>query len=110
MKETTRGNDIKNALDEALTRAYVPLNRLVSVVIDGAPTMEGKRVELIGLMKCDSNFSEFLPMHCIIHREHLAAKYFKYEDVIKIVLKIVNFKHVNGKNLRQYRNFVEELE
>ena len=68
MKETTRGIDIKNALDKALTRANVPFNKLVSVVIDGAPAMEGKRVGLIGLMKCDSNFPEFLAIHCIIYR------------------------------------------
>ena len=60
MKETTCGIDIKSALDKALTIANVPLNKLVNVAIDGAPAMEGKRVELIGLMKCDSNFSEFL--------------------------------------------------
>ena len=65
MKVTTRGIDIKNPLDKALTRVNVPLNKLVSVATDGAPAMEGKRVELIGLMKCDSNFSEFLPIHCI---------------------------------------------
>ena len=65
MKETTRGIDIKNAFDKALIRANVLLNKLVRVVIDGAPAMEGKRVESIELMKCDSNFSEFLPIHCI---------------------------------------------
>ena len=58
----------------------MPLNKLVSVATDGAPTMEGKRVGLIGLMRCDSKFPEFLPIHYIIHREHLAAKYFRYED------------------------------
>ena len=46
----------------------------------------------------------------IIHREHLAAKHFRYEDVIKTVLEIVNFIRVNGKNHRQFRNFEEELE
>ena len=65
MKETTRGIDKKNAFEKALTRAYVPLNKLVRVVIDGAPTMEGKHVESIGLTKFDSNFSELLPIHCI---------------------------------------------
>ena len=65
MRETTRGINIKNSLNEALTRANVPLNKLISVVIDGAPAMEGKRIQSIGLMKCDSNFSEFLPIHCI---------------------------------------------
>ena len=79
IREITRGDDIKNALDEALTRFHVPLNKLVSVATDGAPAMVGERVEFIGLMKCDPNFSEFLPMHCIIHREHPAAKHFRYE-------------------------------
>ena len=60
IRETTRGVDIKNALDEAFTRFHVPLNKLVSVATDGAPTMVGKRVGLIGLMKCDPNFPEFL--------------------------------------------------
>ena len=38
----------------------------------------GKPVRLIGLMNFNSNFSKFLPTHCIIYCEHLAAKYFKY--------------------------------
>ena len=69
IRETTRGVDIKNAFDEVLTRFHVPPNKLVSVATDGAPAMEGKRVGLIGLMKCDPNFPEFLPIHCIIHRQ-----------------------------------------
>ena len=110
IRETTRGVDIKNALDEAFTRFHVPLNKLVSAATDGAPTMVGKRVGLIGLMKCDPNFPEFLPTHCIIHREHLAAKHFRYEDVIKTVLEIVNFIRVNGENHKQFSNFAKELE
>ena len=110
IRETTRGVDIKNALNEALTRFHVVLNKLVRVATSGAPKMVGKRVGLTGLMKCDPNFPEFLPIHCIIHREHLATKHFRYEDVIKTVLQIVNFIRVNGKNHRHIRNFVEELE
>ena len=41
IRETTRGVDIKNALDETLTRSHVPLNKLVSVATDGAPAMVG---------------------------------------------------------------------
>lgn len=110
LKETTRGVDIKNALDRTLTNADVPLNKLVSVATDGAPAMVGKNVGLIALMKSDPSFPEFLPVHCIIHREHLAARYFKYEDVMKSVLEIVNFIRLNGKTHRQFRNFIEELE
>ena len=102
LKKTTRGADTKNALDEAFTRFHVPFNKLVSVVTDGAPAVVGKHVGLIGLMKCNPNFPEFLPIHCIIHRKHLAAKHFRYEDVIKTVLEMVNFICTNGKNTDNY--------
>ena len=101
LKKTTRGADIKNALDKAFTRFHVPLSKLVSVATDGAPAVVGKRIGLIGLMKYDPNFPEFLPIHCIIHHKRLAAKHFRYEDVIKTVLEMVNFICVNGKNHRQ---------
>ena len=110
IKKTTRGADIKNAHDKAFTRFHMPLNKLVSVATDGAPAVVGKRVGLIRLMKCDPNFPKFLPIHCIFHSKHLAEKHFTYEDVIKTVLEIVNFICVKGKNHRQLRNFVEELE
>ena len=109
IRETTRGVDIENALDEALKRFHVPLNKLVSVASDGALAMMGKRVGSIGLVKCHPNFPEFLPIHCIIHRQHLAAIHFRYEDVIVTVLDIVNFIRLDGKNHRQFGNFVEEL-
>ena len=65
---------------------------------------------LIGLMKSDLNFPDFHPLHCVIHREHLVEKYFKYEAVINTVIEIVNFIRTNGKTHREFRNFVEDLE
>ena len=65
MRETTRGINIKNALDEAVTRANVSLNKLVSVATNGAPAIMGEHIGLIGLMKYDSNIPEFFPMRCI---------------------------------------------
>ena len=67
IRETILEVDVKNALDEALTRFHLHLNKLVSAATDGAPAMMGKRVELIGLMKCDPNYPEFLSIHSIIH-------------------------------------------
>ncbi|CAI9717898.1 Hypothetical predicted protein [Octopus vulgaris] len=98
LKETTHGVDIKNALDKTITNADVRLNKLVSVATDGTPAMGGKKLRLIALN--DPRFPEFLPVHYIIHREHLAARYFKYEDVMKSVLEIVNFMRLNGKTRR----------
>lgn len=96
LKETTGGD----TLDRTLGNTDVPLNKLVSVVRYGAHAMVGKNVLLVALMKSHPSFPEFLHVHWIIHREHLAARYFKYEDVIC----------ANGKAHRWFRNFIEELE
>ena len=110
LRDTTKGRDIFEAVLACFGEYELDLARLISVTTDGAPAMVGKHNGLIGLMKSDPNFPEFFPLHCIIHREHLVAKYFKYEDVIKTVIEIVNFIRVNAKNHRQFRNFVEDLE
>ena len=84
-KETTRGVDIEKALDEILMKAEIPLNKFVSVATDGAPAMVGRNAGLIALIKNDSSYPDFLPIHCIIHRENLISRYFKYEDIMKTV-------------------------
>ena len=53
-------------------------------------------------MKLDPKFPKFFPLDCIIHCKHLVAKDFKYENVMKTVIEIVNFIHVNGKNHLQF--------
>ena len=112
LKDTTKGVDIKNAIDSVLSEHIPPecLHKLVSIATDGAPAMLGKHSGMIALMMKDNNYPEFLPIHCVIHREHLAAKYFKYEHVMKTVLEIVNCIRSNAKTHRQFRNFVEELD
>lgn len=110
LKETTRGIDIKTALDEVMDKFVLVRNKLVSVATDGAPAMVGKNQGLIGLLKKDPNIPNFLSFHCIIHREHLIVKYFKYDNVWNIVLKIVNFIRTNGKTHYQFKNFLEEMQ
>ena len=109
LKDTTRGIDFKNSLDTVLSNTGIPLNNLVSVATDGAPAMIGKNIGLVGLLKTDPKIPDFLSIHCIIHREYLVAKYFKYENVIKIVLKIVNYIRASSKNHRKFKNFLEDL-
>ncbi|XP_067144229.1 general transcription factor II-I repeat domain-containing protein 2-like [Centruroides vittatus] len=109
LQESTRGVDIKNELDSIMKTFDVPLNKLVSIATDGAPAMLGKKIGLIGLLRDDSQIPQFIPIHCIIHREHLVTKYLKYPDVMKTVLHIVNYIRTNAKNHRQFKNFLEEL-
>jgi hypothetical protein len=110
LKETTRGVDVKKALDDILNEAGVPKEKLVSVATDGAPAMVGKNLGLVGLIRSDPSYPDFLPIHCIIHREHLTAKHFNFENVMKTVLEIVNFIRSNAKTHRQFKIFIAELE
>ncbi|CAM5073406.1 unnamed protein product [Eretmochelys imbricata] len=43
LKETTCSIDVKNALDKAFTHADIQLDKLVSIAMDGAPVMVGKK-------------------------------------------------------------------
>ena len=94
LKDTIKGVDIKNAINSVLSKNCIPpecLIKLVSMATNGAPAMLGKHSGVITLIIKDDNYPEFLPIHCVIHHEHLIAKYFKYDHVMKTVLKIVNF-------------------
>ncbi|XP_071055109.1 general transcription factor II-I repeat domain-containing protein 2A-like [Onthophagus taurus] len=109
LRETTRGIDIKNAFNMVLNNFHLPIDKLVSVATDGAPAMTGKNQGLIGLLKSDPKIPKFVPIHCIIHREHIISKYLKFENVWNIVLKVIHFIRVNAKTHRQFKNFLEEL-
>jgi hypothetical protein len=43
------------------------------------------------------------------YRERLVTEYLKYPDVMRTVLHIVNYIRTNGKNLREFKSFLEEL-
>ena len=47
--------------------------------------MLSTKISLIWLLRDDSQIPEFIPIHCIIHQEHLVTKYLKYPDVMKAV-------------------------
>jgi hypothetical protein len=57
LKETTKGIDIKNALNKALLNAQLPLHKLVSIAADGAPPMVGKNTGLVGQLRQDPQLS-----------------------------------------------------
>ncbi|XP_065658189.1 general transcription factor II-I repeat domain-containing protein 2-like [Hydra vulgaris] len=102
LKDTICGVDIKEALETVLVKANAPINKLVSIVTDGAPAMVGKHFGLIGLLKSDPKYPEFIPVHCLIHREHLVVKHFNFSIVLKSVSEIVNYIQSNAKNHRQF--------
>ena len=77
LMNTTNGVDKENAIDSVLSESTPPecLVKLASVATDGAPVMLGKHSGVIALITKDDNYPVFVPIHCVIHIEELAAKY-----------------------------------
>jgi len=61
--------------------------------------MVGCKNRLIGHLKNDTNFPDLILFHCILHRVHLTAKYFKYNHVIDMVLNIVIYIRSSAKHI-----------
>ncbi len=53
---------------------------------------------------------DLLKFHCIIHQEALCAKSAGLADVMKVVVKTINFILSRGLNYRQFRNLLDEIE
>ena len=58
--ETTRGIDVRNALDEIMNRFELLRNKLVRVATDGASAMMGKNLHLNGLFNNDPKIPCFV--------------------------------------------------
>lgn len=84
--------------------------KLIRVATDVATSMVGKNVGLSGLLKKEESIPDFIPIHCIVHREHLNAKNFNFEHMFTPVIKIVNFIRTSAKNHLQFQNFIDELD
>ena len=72
ISENTKGEDIMNELKREFIRLSINFGNIVSVIIDRAPSMIGKIIEILKLLKQDQNLVEF---HCIIQQEALCVKF-----------------------------------
>lgn len=70
--------------------------KLSSVATDGASSMTGKTLGLVGLLQKHGIKCPFI--YCIIHQESLCVNQLKWKDAMKMVAKIMNA--VSGRNYR----------
>ena len=87
-------------------------NLLSPIGSDGAPNIIGKEVGAVKLL-----LNEVVPpqhrclsLHCIIHREFLCGKSLKYQNVMDVVVKVINFIRAKGLNHRQFKALFKELD
>ncbi|XP_033848211.3 protein FAM200C-like [Acipenser ruthenus] len=110
MKDTTRGEDVLKSLMDFATEKKLPLNKLISVCTDGAPSMLGKHKGFIALL-CEQEKRPILNFHCIVHQEALCAQSCGEElrEVMSLVVRIVNFIVARALNDRQFKALLDEV-
>lgn len=110
----TTSLDIYEKLVAVLLQYDLPFKKIVGLATDGAPAMVGvdngvgKRL-FSEILQSNPNAS-FIHIHCIIHQEVLCGKALKFDNVLKIVTKIVNFIRARGLNHRQFTEFLKEIQ
>ncbi len=113
MHGRTTAKDIFQQLCDAIEQAGLPWSRLVGITTDGAPSMTGKKNGLVALVQRkleEENADTAVVLHCIIHQQALCSKCLKYEHVMSVVLKCINYIRSRSLQHRQIRAFLEEIE
>uniref|UniRef100_A0A8C6P2I3 SPIN-DOC-like zinc-finger domain-containing protein n=1 Tax=Nothobranchius furzeri TaxID=105023 RepID=A0A8C6P2I3_NOTFU len=91
LKGQTRGTDLFVSLCSAVDDMKLQWNKVTGIITDGAPAMAGERSGLSTLVcnKVREEGGSAIKLHCIIHQEVLCAKYMKYDNVMKPVMKAI---------------------
>lgn len=106
----TTGEDIFNAVKSFFEQHGIPLNRISSLVTDGAPSMVGKEKGFTArLREINPNL---LSYHCIIHNSVLCSKLNpKCAEHMDLIIKLVNFLRANSAlRHREFKEFLMENE
>ena len=113
LKGNTTGEDLFRALYSTIQKYNLDLNKLVSIITDGAPAMIGTRKGLVGRVKQhlkDSGIGEHLKFfHCIIHQEALCAKVISMQHVMTVVINTINLIKSKSLKHRQFRKILKDL-
>lgn len=110
MTGQTRGVDYLNAIVSYFNERSIDLKKVFSVCTDGCPSMLGRNIGFVQLLKNHLGNDSLLSFHCIIHQESLAVKFGEYFScVMKTVVTIVNFIRSNELNHRMFQEFLKEL-
>lgn len=89
IKGSTRGEDLFKSFMEFTQEKNLPMNKLLSVCTDGAPSMVGKNKGFVALLREHEN-RPILSFHCIVHQEALCAQLCDGElvEVMSLVIRV----------------------
>ena len=108
----TRGEDVLDCVMETLKNFNIPLQLVLSLTTDGAPSMTDKNTGFTSLFKKHPETGDdVISFHCIIHQENLAALHSDMADaVMKDVVDIVNFIRAHALNHREFCKLLNEYD
>ena len=103
----TRSDTIYAAVYGYLHDNGIPLSNLLQIATDGASAMTGKHNGFVAKLKTVA--PHILAIHCIIHRQHLAAKSLidDMDEALKVAISTVNFVKANALHDRLFQNLCE---
>jgi hypothetical protein len=104
----TKGETIFSSVKTYLKKQEIPLHNITSCATDGAPSMVGKYRGFTAFLK--KEVPHVFNIHCIIHRQHLAAKKLSPElnETLTIVIRAVNFIKSHALNDRLFRQLCQD--
>ncbi|XP_033230266.1 zinc finger BED domain-containing protein 5-like [Belonocnema kinseyi] len=85
----------------------MPLEKLVAVTTDGAPSMTGKITGFSGQCLRDPDFPRFLSFHYIIHQEVLCGITLNIKTVFEVVKKVINSIRARALQYRLFKLLLE---
>ena len=110
MHGQTTAQGIFCQLCDAIVDAGLPWKWFAGITTDGVPSMTGRRNGLVALVLEEEGVDEAIALHCIIHQQALCSNCLKFDNVISIVVKCINYIRCRGLKYREFCAFLEEIE
>ncbi|XP_068234353.1 SCAN domain-containing protein 3-like [Palaemon carinicauda] len=106
----TKGSTVYKAVEQFFKQKGIPLSNVIACATDGAPSMVGRHRGFIAHLKRE--VPDIFTIHCVIHRQHLAAKHLsdRLHSTLQAVIKAVNRIKAHSSNDRIFRQLCHENE
>ena len=103
METHSTGQLVFNKIKNYFESNKIPLENIIGIATDGAPSMVGRHVGLITFFKKVN--PNLFTIHCVIHRQHLVAKKLSnhLHTSLNLVIKAVNKIKRHGLQTRLFK-------
>lgn len=108
----TKQEDLFATVCSAIDDMKLPWNKVAGIITDGTPAMAGERNGLTTLVcnKVSKEGGKAIKLHCIIHQHVLCATHLKYDHVMKLVIKAINYIRSKALCHCQFKQFLLNIQ